>query len=284
MISKPSRYDGSRVALLTQHGKERVIAPVLEPGLGCSIELVTGFDTDQLGTFTRETPRYGTQLEAARRKARKGMELAGTYQGIASEGSFGPDPHTGMFPWNVELLVWIDDQEGIEVVGIAQGAAPGGHIQSGDWQVVADFAERVGFPEHHLVVRPDGQSDTRIYKNIADWARLKTCFDNSVEQSCSDNVFVELDLRAFANPNRMKHIEQAAADLLQHMLSTCPACNAPGFWISERQPGLPCATCRLPTSSYRSEVWTCLRCEHRSLAERADRLLAVPAHCAYCNP
>ncbi|MEC5218726.1 hypothetical protein RCH09_003700 [Actimicrobium sp. GrIS 1.19] len=67
MMSKKSRYDGSRVALLTQHGKERVIAPVLEPGLGCSIELVTGFDTDQFGTFTRETPRHGSQLEAARR-------------------------------------------------------------------------------------------------------------------------------------------------------------------------------------------------------------------------
>ncbi len=97
MMAKPSYYKGSRVALLTQHGKERVIAPVLEPGLGCSIELVTGFDTDQFGTFTRETPRNGTQLEAARRKARKGMELARASQGIASEGSFGPDPHRGRF-------------------------------------------------------------------------------------------------------------------------------------------------------------------------------------------
>ena len=89
MTSKLSRYDGSRVALLTQHGKERVIASVLKPGLGCAIELVTGFDTDQFGTFTAETPRYGTQLEASRRKARKGMEIARAAQGIASEGSVG---------------------------------------------------------------------------------------------------------------------------------------------------------------------------------------------------
>jgi len=53
--------------------KERVIAPVLEPALGCQIELVDGFDTDQLGTFTRDIPRDGTQLEAARKKARIGM-------------------------------------------------------------------------------------------------------------------------------------------------------------------------------------------------------------------
>jgi hypothetical protein len=284
MMTTSSRYKGSRVALLTQHGKEAVIAPVFEPVLGCSIELVTGFDTDQLGTFTRETPRYGTQLDAARRKARKGMELAGASQGIASEGSFGPDPYTGMFPWNVELLIWIDDLAGIEVVGIAQGAAVSGHIQSDDWKVVADFAEQVDFPLHHLVLRPDGQDDTRIHKDIADWDRLKDCFDKSVAHSKNGSVFVEVDLRAFANPSRMKRIEQAAVDLLQRLESTCPACDAPGFWVSERQPGLPCASCHSPTSSYLSEVWTCLRCDHKQIAERTDKLVADPAHCAHCNP
>jgi hypothetical protein len=108
-MAKRSRYEGCRVALLTQHGKQAVIATLLEPALGCHIELVTGFDTDQLGTFTRETPRPGTQQEAARRKARQGMLLAGTSLGIASEGSFAADPFSGMLPWNVELVTWIDD-------------------------------------------------------------------------------------------------------------------------------------------------------------------------------
>ena len=48
-------YADQKIALLTQHGKERVIAPTLEPHLGCEVPLVTGFDTDQLGTFTRDT-------------------------------------------------------------------------------------------------------------------------------------------------------------------------------------------------------------------------------------
>ena len=72
-----SRYRGQTIALLTQHGKERVIAPALEPALGCHIQLVTGYDTDQLGTFTRDKPRPGSQLEAARRKVRIGMALSG---------------------------------------------------------------------------------------------------------------------------------------------------------------------------------------------------------------
>ena len=80
-------YADRRIALLTQHGKERVIAPALEPGLGCTIEHVSGFDTDLLGTFTRETARAGSQLDAARRKARKGMELSGLDAGLAAVGS-----------------------------------------------------------------------------------------------------------------------------------------------------------------------------------------------------
>ena len=70
------------------------------PGLGCVIGLVTSFDTDLLGTFTRGAPRFGTQLAAARCKACKKMALAGRSPGIASEGRFGLDPYAGMVPWN----------------------------------------------------------------------------------------------------------------------------------------------------------------------------------------
>ena len=80
---------------------------------------MSGFDTDLLGTFTRETARGGSQLDAARRKARKGMELSGLDAGLASEGSFGPDPFAEMVPWNVALIAWLDDRMGIEVVGMA---------------------------------------------------------------------------------------------------------------------------------------------------------------------
>ncbi|ALT78468.1 DUF6671 family protein [Paucibacter sp. KCTC 42545] len=283
-MAAQSRYASRQVALLTQHGKQEVIAPVLEPALGCRIEWVSGFDTDQLGSFTRETPRPGSQLEAARRKARKGMELAGLSLGLASEGSFGPDPFTGMFPWNVELLVWIDDELGIEIVGMAQAAAPSGHLQSGDWQAIEAFALSEGFPQQQLVLRPNGPDDPNIHKGIQDPAQLRQCFDACLAQSSHRQVFAELDLRAHANPRRMKLIEQAAADLLQRIQSLCPACDAPGFWISERIAGLPCADCGLPTSSYRSERWSCPRCQHQELKPRTDRLLADSKHCFTCNP
>ncbi len=279
-----SVYAGRRVAFLTQHGKERIVAPVLEPGLGCVIEHVTGFDTDQLGTFTRDVPRPGSQLDAARRKARKGMELSGLSLGLASEGSFGPDPFSGMFPWNVELLVWLDDSLGIEVMGMAQGAARSAHLQSGDWVEVEAFTARVDFPSHQLVLRPQSQDDPRIHKDISDADRLRACFDECLAQSNNRQVFVETDLRAFANRSRMNHIEQAARDLHRRIQSCCPECETPGYWVTERLAGLPCSDCGLPTSSYRDEVWRCLRCPYQAVKARKDRAVAEPRHCAYCNP
>jgi len=279
-----SVYEGRRVAFLTQHGKAQVVAPVLEPGLGCFIKNVTGFDTDQLGTFTRNVPRRGSQIDAARRKARKGMELSGLSLGLASEGSFGPDPFSGMFPWNVELLVWLDDNLGIEVVGMAQGAALSAHLQSGDWVEVEAFAARVDFPSHQLVLRPQSQDDLRIHKGIADAGRLRASFDECLAQSSNRQVFVETDLRAFANPSRMKYIEQAARDLLQRMQSCCPDCQTPGYWVSERLPGLPCSDCGLPTASYCDEVWRCPSCQYQSVKARKDRAVAEPSHCSHCNP
>jgi hypothetical protein len=85
-------YHHQRVSFLTQHGKETLVTPILEPALGCSIIHTDGYDTDLLGTFSRDIPREGRQLDTARRKARIGMTLAGSTIGIASEGSFMPIP------------------------------------------------------------------------------------------------------------------------------------------------------------------------------------------------
>jgi hypothetical protein len=277
-------YQNRKIAFLTQHGKQAVIAAALEPALGCTIEHVTGYDTDQLGTFTRELSRPGTQMEAARRKARKGMELSGLSVGLASEGSFGADPFTGMFPWNVEMLVLVDDSMGIEVVGVAQGPARNGALRTGSWPEAQAFAAREGFPEHHLVMRPEGQDDARIHKGIASADALRTCFEQCLSLSGNGKVWIETDLRAFANPSRMQRIAQAAEDLCQRLNAICPACAAPGYGVTSRQPGLPCEACGQPTSSYRSQTWTCVRCPHKAEELRTDRVVAEARHCPHCNP
>lgn len=277
-------YAGQGIALLTQHGKERIIASVLEPALGCVIQRVSGFDTDQLGSFTREIPRPGSQLDAARRKARIGMELAGLPVGMGSEGSFVPDPFTGMFGWNIELVVLIDERRALEIVGSAQGTGRCGHIQTGDWSELESFARREGFPDHHLVLRPRDQHGPALHKGIHDWDALRSHFETCLAQASNRQVFAETDLRAHANPTRMRQIGEATQDLLRRLQSCCPQCGRPGYWVSAHIAGLPCEACGLPTQIYRAEVWECASCKHTETRPRVDKTSASPQHCAYCNP
>lgn len=279
-----SFYRGRKIALLTQHGKERVISPVMDPALGCHVERIEGYDTDLLGTFTRDIRRAGTQIEAARKKARIGMDLSGLPFGLASEGAFGPDPFSGMFPWNLELLIFIDDERSLEIHGVSQGKANFFHLLASQWSDAESFAREAGFPANYLVVRPDGENDIRIRKGISTWGELEDAFGWAVSQSESGQVFLETDGRAHANPVRMESIRLASEDLLKKIQSTCPVCDAPGFWIVERLPGLPCRNCGGSTQGIMAEVHGCLKCDHRITLERTDRKYADPTHCDYCNP
>ena len=276
-------YQGRQVALLTQHGKEQVIAPVLEAALGCHVGRVAGYDTDLLGTFTREIPRPGTQLDAARKKARIGMELAGLPLGLASEGSFGPDPYAGLFPWNVEMIIWIDDTLGVEVVGVASGKANFSHLLTANLEEVEAFARAAGFPEHRLVARPQHEDDPRIRKGIADWKTLREAFRYACGEADNGRAFLETDGRADRNPTRMERIGQAAQDLVRKLCTLCPTCNAPGFQRAERVPGLPCENCGAPTREAKADIHRCVRCGHHLTVEHTEK--AAPAgRCDLCNP
>ena len=121
MIIHP--YENIKISLLTKHKKEKVIAPKFIKMLDAEIIHTDTFDTDELGTFTRDKARYGNQLDAARRKARIGMEITGLKYGIASEGSFISDPFIGLLPWNHEIIIFIDDILGIEIIGSSKSAA-----------------------------------------------------------------------------------------------------------------------------------------------------------------
>jgi hypothetical protein len=277
-------YQGEPVALLTQHGKEQLLTPLLAAALGCKVHHVTGFDTDQLGSFSREVPRPGSQRDAARQKAEIGMRLSGLPVGLASEGAFGPDPMSGMFAWNIEMLIWLDHRHSLEIVGMAQGTGRCAHLQTTHWAEVQAFAHREDFPRHQLVLRPDDQHATRIVKGVADWDTLHAQFQRTQAASATGQVFVETDLRAHANPTRMQTIERAALDLVRRLQSPCPACAAPGHAAVENLAGLPCADCGTPTSAKRGEIWGCVACKHRQTVWRTDLVEASPAHCPYCNP
>ena len=207
--------------------------------LGCLVERVEGFNTDQFGSFDRITPSQGTQLQTARRKAQSAIDLSSHTTGIASEGSFTVDPFSGFMPLNIKMVLFLDDLHGLEVVGMPQGSAMNMSKSVRNFVSLMEFAADAGFPGHHLVLRPQNASDPRVTKGIHDADTLKSAFIEAMLQSGNDKVFVENDLRVFCNPTRQKMIEQATEDLARKILSLCPQCQTPGFWKT-KGPYLDC--------------------------------------------
>ena len=283
-VHKKMHWQGCNVAFLTQHGKQHLVGPPIEAALGCRILHTEGYDTDKLGTFTHELARPGSQMDAAREKARIGMALTGSSIGIASEGSFGPDPVGGFVPWNTEVLLWIDQKQDLEITGWAHGPAQSLQKPIQSLQELELFALEAKFPEHRLTMRPSHEDHPAIIKGIHNVPSLMEAFERCRSQSNNGLVYVENDLRAFCNPTRQNIIRNAASDLIQKLQSLCPACDAPGFWVDRRIPGLRCRVCGRKTRLPISEVWHCQICKMQEERAIHTKALADPARCDHCNP
>jgi hypothetical protein len=281
MIVHP--YENIKISLLTKHKKEKVIAPKFIKIFNAEIIHTDTFDTDELGTFTRDRARYGNQLDAARRKARIGMEITGLKYGIASEGSFISDPFIGLLPWNHEIIIFIDDILGIEIIGSSKSAAVSRQSKIRNWKELAKFARLNKFPTHHLVLRPDDENHPVFQKGISNRIILEESFNQAMKLSKTKKVYVEHDLRAHANPTRMKNIANATTDLIHKLKSLCPNCHTPGFQITKVKSGLPCAICDMETRETFEKIFTCNTCDYEK-SEFVKKEKADPAKCDFCNP
>lgn len=282
---KPKQlYLGKKIAFLTQHGKELYVGEILSASLGCTVEKTNGFDTDLLGTFTREIPRQGSQLSTARRKASLAMSLSGYSIAIGSEGAFGHDPYCGQLPWNKELLVFQDASTQLEVVGFAQGPACYYQRVINDWEDMVAYARQAKFPGHHLTVRTDDAHSQNIRKGINSWPELESAFQLLMNESRTQQVFAENDVRAHCNPTRQHIISEAARDLAQRVSSACPCCNTPGYWKTKVITGLACSICGHPTNQAKGEQWECSKCGHREVRQYDNIQTGDPTYCNICNP
>jgi hypothetical protein len=279
----------NRVAVLaTMHRKEQAIAPLLKEKLGLSVLVPDSFNTDRFGTFTREIKRLGTQLEAARLKAQKALELTGETLAIASEGAFYPHPAFPYLACDRELVLLVDSTHNFEIAGYEISTQTNYSHQlvrtvSEAWE----FAHKVGFPDHALVVmfEQNSQCKDEIFKGITTPEELNEVVQFVLKNSRDRTAHLETDMRAMYNPTRMRVIAQATQNLLQKIQQTCPNCASPGFDIVEQKPGLPCAACSFPTSLIRSAIYQCRKCNFRQ--EKffpQGREFADPAQCLYCNP
>ena len=284
MFKQAKPYAKLKGSLLTQHGKETVICPELLKTNELEVFHVNNYDTDKLGTFTREIPRFGSQLDAARKKARVGMELSGTQIGVASEGAFSNDPFTGLLPWNYELVLLIDDTRNIEITGFSGSPAVSASKKASNWNEVEIFLPTSLFPSHQLVIRPDDEYHPECIKGINNMDTLKEAYAWAMQKSSKKHIFIENDLRAHTNPTRMSNILKATQDLARKMNSLCPECDSPGFWITDVKKGLPCSQCKAPTDLPISRLWSCVNCKHTREDKVKDPLHADPSKCNFCNP
>lgn len=221
-MSAHSWFADRTAVLATMHYKERVIAPILNRELGVRVIVPAHFDTDRFGIFTRDIARAGNQLEAARHKAEKVLEATGESLAIASEGSFFPHP---AFPFVAcdrdckerttrELVLLCDRVNNLEIVGEELSTKTNyAHKAVQTVEEALEFAQKVGFPEHALVVMTDRDTCYRqeIYKGINQQTKL-------IEILKELNLPIRLSaciviLRLNKNLNQLAQIKKTKIDL-----------------------------------------------------------------------
>lgn len=284
--SRPSLYAGRTIVMTTKHGKERQVSLPLRVGLGATLAVAEGIDTDLLGTFTGEVPREGSPREVAIRKARLGM-TSGLPLGLASEGSFGPDPLVPFITVHHELLAFVDEERGIELCEqVATADTNFAHTAVADMAELHPFLQRVGFPAHALIVRPrQAARQHAIRKGLQTHAELEQAIEAAARWSDDGLARVETDMRAHLNPSRARAIRRLAFRLAARLRRHCPGCDAPGWGRVDVEAGLPCRWCDMPTDLTLHEVYACAACDHQGRYRRPDGLVAAdPGQCPRCNP
>jgi hypothetical protein len=276
------------VVLATMHRKEQAIAPILETALGVRVIVAATLNTDEFGTFTRDRERPASQLETARLKAQKALELSGETLAIASEGSFVPHPSFPAVACDRELVVLLDQANELELVGEEVSLNTNYRHTTVKSAIAAQqFAETVGFPAHGLIAMTSASatSPTEIVKGIITTEQLEQAVGQLLQRSPTGSIHLETDMRALYNPTRMDVIAKATQNLVTLTQSTCPKCATPGFAICDRRPGLPCALCGLPTPLTHSVLYRCLKCPYsQDVLFPEGNTTADPTYCHYCNP
>lgn len=287
-MENQSLFTNRIAALATMHEKERVIAPILEQELGIKVLVPSNFNTDIFGTFTREIKRRGTQIEAARFKAEKVLELTGESLALASEGSFAPHPSFPYISSNREIVVLIDKQNDLEIIAEEFSTDTNHNYQAiSSIEEALNFTQKVGFPEHGVIVMvEENPQDTKgVFKGITTETQLVEAVNITLQNSSTGKAHIETDMRAMYNPTRMKNIQKATLNLISKIKSVCPQCSTPGFEITQRIQGLPCGMCSAPTLLTKSVIYQCKKCGFKKETLYPDGIeFADPGQCMYCNP
>ena len=277
-------FEGRYLVIATKHNKEKVIAPILERELGVKCFVPVNLDTDALGTFTGEVERKDDPITTARKKCLLAMELENCDMAIASEGSFGPHPSIFFAQADDEFLLFIDKKNNLEIIvrELSLETNFNGSVITNKKEL-DEFAEKVKFPSHGLIIRKADTDFSEIEKGITNKNKLIETYNHFA--NLYGSVYVETDMRAMYNPTRMTVIETATVKLANKINTLCPDCNSPGFGITAAKQGLPCELCHFPTRSTLSYIYNCQKCSYSKEEKYPnEKYFEDPTYCDICNP
>ena len=277
-------FQNRKLLVATKHHKELMIAPIFEKELGLRCFVSDKFDTDILGTFSGEVSRKDDALTTLKKKCFLAMEKNHCDLVIASEGSFGAHPSVFFASADDELMMLIDAKNDLEIVvrEISMDTNFNASSITNETELL-EFAKRVSFPSHGLILKPSENDYSKVIKGITDFDILKKHFYDFKNEYGS--VYVETDMRANFNPTRMKVIEKATQKLVEKIRSLCPNCDTPGFGVTNLKSGLPCKWCGSPTKSTKSHIYQCQKCQfEQEKLYPNDKKTEDPMYCDHCNP
>jgi hypothetical protein len=263
------------VALLTQHGKQMIIGPLMSNALAVQLRHTDQYDTDQLGTFNNTVPRLLSPVETALKKAYLACELTHCTQGLGSEGTF-----TGTISGatlNQEIMAFVDLERSIEVLGFGEQyialrpIAAKNEVELGE--KLQPFIEAFGMHQKWLL-----EQNGQWLKGL-DFSQLLEAI--TVWPCC-----IEPDFRAMNCPSRRETIALATKDLINSLQSHCPQCGMINF-VQKYDPAveryLPCEFCAGKTTKLKPAPHKCDACGFIKQDENAPQSASV-IFCTICNP
>ncbi len=265
-----------RALIVTKHGKERVITPLLQRTFAMQVELLL-LNTDVHGTFTGEVPRVGSAKETLQRKIADAFPF--TDRGdivVASEGTFFQDM---LGPVDIELVAIHEVGFESPIVGVCRSYnSNAARFQVCDEVTVQRAIAAIGLPSHGAVLRVDGAVFEKGIHEVQILTNLAREFLGK-----GTAVEIESDMRAYHNPRRMRTIARACADAIRSACIFCPSCDEPGFCVVEAIPGAPCEWCHMPTSIAKAHRIACRCCGFEVVSETGTPY-AEQRWCPDCNP
>ncbi|HSV87803.1 MAG TPA: DUF6671 family protein [Bacteroidales bacterium] len=277
-------FKGRVLVVATKHSKEKVMAPLLEKGLGVNCIVPHNFNTDILGTFSGEIERIDDPLTTLRKKCEMAAAITGFDLIAGNEGSFGPHPTLFFAHANDEMAMLLDLKNGLEIVERELNTDTnfdGSDVASE--QELLSFAEKVKFPSHGIILKKAKTDYSVVLKGITSQDELMDSYNKIKDET--GRAYAETDMRAMFNPMRMINIGKATIKLVAKVKSLCPACSMPGFGVVDALGGLPCSLCGMPTQSVLVHVYKCAKCGHSNeLMHPYGKTHEDPQFCDFCNP